>query len=269
MVLSVINTLMDEGFAGMVLGVADGQDIESFTDNAETVPGVYDLVFTAANAHQYGATIYGIVVLSAASDGTGTAAEARDLLQAAILAQPALVLRVSAVDSGNNLRITELNPELYGPANITGLDADTAMTTITAHSQLEVVPFGVALVQGPNPHDCRLPHSGSVAADVVGFACHEHGALSALDPSDRAGYPPFASISTLKRGKMLGVFEDAVTLASTVFMRIAPGSGGTQRGALRTDADGGTAVTLAGKVKVRSVQATPGSTVRLQINLVP
>lgn len=73
-------------------------------------------------------------------------------------------------------------------------------------------------------------------------------------------------IGLLKRGRIWVATEEAVTPASTPFVRFAAGAGGTVLGAFRASADTATAVALPG-AKFVSTQATPGGLVLLEINI--
>ena len=265
MTLLAINQYPTAEFEGLVIGNDDGRDVETYINNAGTAAGVYDLVFAAVNDATYTAEIYGVAVEFTA-DGTATAAEIRDGMEAAIEAQPALVLRVTAVDSGNNLRITELDPELYGPANITGLDANTTLSEVTAHSQLETVAAGLVVARGDGFQDLRLLRSST--APIVGVSMHQHMPVSSLDPALRAGYPPKSEVSVLKRGKIYMRSETEVALSDTLYARFEESSNGTVLGRLRNDDDGGTAVDVSAFIKPKSAITAAGLFVA-QVNIVP
>lgn len=266
MVLSAINLYPTLGYAGMVVGINDGRDVETYINNAATAAGVYDLVFAAVNLATYTADIYGVHVAFTA-DGTATVAEIRDGMLAQIALQPALALRVTAAASSNNVRITELNPELYGAASISGLDANSALSTVTAHQQLEIVPAGVLVSRGSGFQDMLLLHSAS--DPLVGITIHQHMPVSSLVASTRAGFPPKSEISVLKRGKIWMVAEEAVTLTDTPFFRYASLGANVGRGTVRNDADSSTCRSGTTFAKFMTAQSSPGGLVLVQINLVP
>lgn len=266
MVLSAINQYMDTAFAGMVAGVADGRDVGSYINNQAFVDGIYDLVFTAVNSAVYTADIYGYHVTYTA-DGSATAAEIRDGIQAAIALQPGLTARVSAVDSGSNLRITELDAETYGYSNISGLDANTALTTVTAHGEEETIPAGVLVCRGTNYQDARLLHSAS--DPLIGIVMHQHAFPSDFRTSDRAGNSPNSQLSVLKRGSIWMVAEEAVALDDTPFFRYASLGANVGRGTVRNDADTSTCRSGAAFAKFMTAQATAGGLVLVKFNLVP
>lgn len=267
MVLTAISQYPNKAFAGMCVGIDDAHDIESYINNAGIAAGVYDLVFTAVNTHTYTATIYGVPV-SYLSDGSATLAEIRDGILAAIAAAPALTPQVSAAASGNNVRVTELAPDTYGPSGITGLDADTALTTVTAHGNTEQIPAGVFVARGPNFQDCRLIRASS--DPIVGVTKHQHQAQRANKSSDALQlWQPNSLIPVVKRGRIWVIVEQAVALTDTPFVRFAAGAGGSQLGAIRKDADTASAATLSGKAKFMTAQATPGGLALLMVNIAP
>jgi hypothetical protein len=268
MVLSAINQYPNKAYAGMIDGLQLNAGIDTFMNNAPTTAGVYDLVFTAVNGHVYTATIYGVAI-TYTGDGSATLAEIRDGMIAAIDLQPALLAKISRAASGNNVRITELDPATNGSANIIGLDADTAVTVVTAHSEPEPLPAGIFVAQGPNFQDCRLPRA---SGDLLrGIVAHQHQPIHELKypGSSKLLYPPFSQISVVKKGLVWCITEEAVALTDTPFVRYAPGAGGTQLGAVRKSADTATAVSLSGKAQFRRAQATAGGLVLVEVSLVP
>ena len=265
MVLTAITRYPNAEFPGMVVGIDAANDVETYVNNAGTTAGVYDLVFTAVNDAVYTAEIYGVAVEFTA-DASATLAEIRDGMEAAIEAQPALVLRVTAVDSGNNLRITELDPELYGPSDIQGLDANTALSVVTAHSQLETVDYGLVVARGTNFQDLRLLRSST--APIVGASMHQHMPVSAFKTADRAGYPPKSEVSVLKRGKIWMPSETAVALTDTLYARFEATAVGTVLGKIRNTNDGGAARDISASFKPKTARSDAGL-VLVQVNLVP
>jgi hypothetical protein len=265
-VLTSIDQYPEEAFAGMVPGVDDGYDVESFVNNSSEQAGVSDLVFSAVNSTLYEATIYDVYV-SYMSDGSATVAEIRDGMQASIAAQPGLSLKVSAVDSGSNLRITELDPEANGPMTIRDLDANTAEVVVTEHGSSEVVPAGILVARGPGYQDLRL-----IRADddpMIGAVMQQHMPVSALNPDSRAGYPPMSEVSVLVKGKIWMVAEEAMALDDVVYVRFVEGAGGSQLGAIRNDDDSGTCFDASAFLRVVKSQAIAGKPTLCKINMVP
>lgn len=72
-------------------------------------------------------------------------------------------------------------------------------------------------------------------------------------------------VSLLKRGRIWVAVEEAVTPASTPFVRFAAGGGGTVLGGFRASADTATAVALPG-AKYLTTQATIGGLALLEVN---
>lgn len=262
MVLTAISQFPDVGLPGQLVGSADAMSIGSFINNQVETAGVYDLVFTAVNSATYTIDAYGYH-FSFTADGSATAAEIRDGLQALMALQPGFALRMSSVDSGSNLRLTELDPGLYGNGTPSGNDANTAITVVTAHGEEETIPAGVFVAKGTGDADCKLIRSSS--ATVLGAVMHQHKPVSSLDPDARAGYPPYSQLGVVSLGKMLVAVEEAVTPASTPYIRFAAGAGGTQLGALRASADSTTAMNASAYVKILGTQATAGGLVAVQI----
>lgn len=267
MVLSAIQQYPTQAYAGMRVGMDDGHDIETYINNAGSVPGVTDIVITAVNDHVYSYSAYGITV-SYTADGSATVAEVRLGLIAAHNAIPLLASMVSAVTSGANIRLTELNTA-NGDMAVAEADADLALSVVTAHSAVQAWPAGIVVARGPNFQDGRLPTTN--ADPLVGCVIHQHANINerTYPAPSRVVYPPSSEVPVLKRGKVWCVTEEAVALTDTPFMRFASGSGGTQLGAIRKSADTATAVTLSGKAKFMTPQANAGGLVLVQFNFVP
>lgn len=267
MVLSAIQSYPTKQFAGLFLGL--DKDLASYFNDSTAVAGVTDLSFTQTNTHAYTFTAYGIPV-SYTSDGSAIYSEIQAGLIAAIAAIPALVPLISAAASGNNLRITETSAA-NGSMGLTGLDGSTTATVVTAHSDLEPMPAGIVIAgTSTGFQSARLMRASGNR--VVGITTHRHATIQEQQypaPST-VNYPPNSQLNVARRGQIWCVTESAVTtLDDTVYARYAAGAGGTQLGAIRNSADSSTAVSLAGIARFRTIQATPGGLVLVQLGLAP
>ena len=273
MVLKSVSQYPAKAFAGMIEGIHGIEDIITRINNKSAIPGVYKLTFTAANSHAYTAQIYGIQ-LAWTSDSSATTAEQQDNIIAQLALSPALAAKISMAKSSTDaVLVTELDPAGNGPAGITGLDADTALTTSTAHSNPEPMPAGILVAQGVNFQDCRLVNASGDTSSLAGVVVHQHKPMAfssdpaALPPAGK--YPAMSNIPVCKRGRIWVVVEEAVSVGDVAYVRYAAGAAGSQLGAFRKSDPGSEAASLSGKAVLRTAQATPGGLALLEINLAP
>jgi hypothetical protein len=123
---------------------------------------------------------------------------------------------------------------------------------ISAADKLEAVPFGVALAQGASDGLCKLPSSST--DKIIGVAVLEQTKEQALG-SGVVNYPAGSMISVMKRGRVNVLAESAVAAGGPVYVRFASGAGGSQLGAMRADADTGSAMLVDGASFTTSVAA--------------
>lgn len=110
-------------------------------------------------------------------------------------------------------------------------------------------PYGVACVAGSASNGAVLPTG---AASLLGVVLHRHKQPSTansntVDDED--------VINVLREGRCLVLVEEAVTPASTVYVRISTGAGGSQKGAFRASADTATALAASGMRYVSSASS--------------
>jgi hypothetical protein len=137
----------------------------------------------------------------------------------------------------------------YQSGGFAGQLADNGAHEILSYVNAEAsanLPFGVAVAKGTGDTDAIQMVNGSSV--IVGIAVHSHQ----VDPGQvasspvGAGIPPKYAINALTRGRIYVQVEEAVTPASSVFVRHTSGAGGTQKGAFRASADTATAVAATG-----------------------
>ena len=120
-----------------------------------------------------------------------------------------------------------------------------------ASEEAAAFPFGVAVVAGTDPDvQVLLP---TAAAKIEGVAVHEH--IAPVVDANGALVQPDKMLGVMNVGRIFVLVEDAVTPASSVFVRIATGAGGSQKGAFRSDADTATALAASGMRFVSSAAA--------------
>lgn len=134
---------------------------------------------------------------------------------------------------------------------------------ISATDLTEVVPFGVALVQGAGDNQCHLPAASGDIAKLLGVSVLVQTKEQALLTSI-VNYPVHSTISVLRKGRVWVQVEEAVVSMDPVFIRYAAGTG-SQLGAFRKSADAGTAGQADGCV-FRSSASTGGFAV-VEFNL--
>lgn len=146
-----------------------------------------------------------------------------------------------------------------------GMKLDLTDDYVRSHHNAEVtaeVPFGVFVAQGTHPEAAVLPDA---ATDVlIGVVLHSH----TYDPGfqlGEVGVKPKNTLNVLSRGTVWVRTESAVVVGARAFVRFANGAGGTQKGAVRGDADTATAVEVRGARFLSS--ATAGGMVQLEVDM--
>jgi hypothetical protein len=205
------------------------------------------VALTAVNSTLYTVTING-VAFSYTSDGSATTAEIAVGLAAAINAgtQP-------VVASGTDTPlIIQSSNGTDSPTFTSAYNGNMVETVVVAGTA--PIPFGVfvcrdldRVVSGPEDYAVRLPR---VTGDVTGNLGLLGGVtldkIATEQPNNYTGlygfYGSNTMVNVLRDGRVLVLVEEAVTISSTVFVRFASGTGGTQLGAFRASADSATAV---------------------------
>lgn len=266
MVLVSISQYPDVGYAGLMVGLDDGKNIVTGLNNRGVAAGVTDLAFAAVNLATYTFQAYGINV-SFTADGSATAAEIRDGLKAAAEAIPALAALMTFTASGSDLRLTE-RAATNGSMALTGLDANTTATVVTAHEQTEPMAAGILVAAGPGFQDIRLM---ATALDrIAGFTVHQHNPVNeVLYPSpSTVNYPANSEVSVAKRGSMWVKTEQAIDHTTDVpFARFTATASNPQLGAIRKDADTGKAVDISDLAKFVTSQPTVGGLVLVSFQI--
>lgn len=259
MVLTAINQYPNVApYAGVPYGT--GYRSHTRINNALAVAAVTDVVITAADTTDYTLKIAGITI-TVTSDGSATAAEIRDLLIAAIEDDAYANALVTAVASGSNVRITERDAAY--PAPVTESDTNLALTVVTAHSDAEPMPAGIAIAAGTGDQDGRLVRGSS--AVPRGVVIHQHQAISDDDngaTSDNL-YRVNSLVPVMDDGEIWVEVEEAVTPASAVYVRHTASGDNTQLGAFRASSDSSTAAAWTSAAYKSSADA--GELARLKV----
>lgn len=102
----------------------------------------------------------------------------------------------------------------------------------------EVIPPGLVVFRGTDPdRQVRLPQASDTdTTGLLGVSVRSHAM------SDDDGYADEQAVPVRRIGRICVVCEDAFTPSSSVYVRTQTGSGGTQPGSIRTDADTATAI---------------------------
>jgi hypothetical protein len=129
------------------------------------------------------------------------------------------------------------------------------------------IDAGQGVKQGTADEQCDLP---SASGDVtglpnLGIAIYDESLPNAWPPGTSNCYPAGQAVSILRRGRIWVYVEEAVTPASTPYMRYASGAGGSKVGRFRASADTATAAAFPGSRFVTSAGA--GALALLEINL--
>lgn len=91
-----------------------------------------------------------------------------------------------------------------------------------------------------NDADCNHPSAAPVAGNKGGIVLRK-----SYGQSDGV-YADNEPVDILVQGEVWCAFENAITAQQDIFVRYASGAGGTQLGALRTNADTATAASVSG-----------------------
>lgn len=104
----------------------------------------------------------------------------------------------------------------------------------------EAIPFGLWVSETVEGH-CELP-------DSTGEVTGNKGGIALIDPAKASGVGYLAGdvVRVKRRGRVWVANEEALAKGDTVFARFGTGAGGSQKGALRNDADTATAVAAVG-----------------------
>lgn len=125
------------------------------------------------------------------------------------------------------------------PIGVPGKEYDCSFSDVVTKIATENIPFG-AWVGFTADGVCELPDS---AGEVTGAA---GGGIALIDHNKGSvGYLAGDAVRVMVRGRVFALAEEPLALGDTLFVRHTSGAGGTQKGALRNDADTATASTPA------------------------
>ncbi len=118
------------------------------------------------------------------------------------------------------------------------------------------MPAGIFVAYDAADDAVKIPAAaGSVTTTGCGFV--KHDMAKERQQSQTVDFPAKAGVTVMRRGRMRVLTEDLSTFGGQVFVRItANGAGKLQLGAVRSDADGGTATALPGCRFIRTLAAT-------------
>lgn len=238
---TTFNTTPAKAFAGMEADTYPSAIISRALSTKQLV----ELLFGTTDG-TYTVTINGTAVASFVAS-TSTAAAIRDDIYTDIAASaaPVTVTKVST----NKLWIEKND---YGDAFTIAISTISGYTKTQLVEQGAIAPFGVGVVADDRApvsgKQCRLPRQ---ATDVTGG--NFLGVLRANTMKMPAGGWPALSVPDILRdGHIYVVVEGSGVEGQQLFMRYASGSGGSQLGAFRADADTTTAVAVPGMKALES-----------------
>jgi len=111
------------------------------------------------------------------------------------------------------------------------------------------VPFGVVVAEGAASTVAGTPDKAVLMVDAnskpAGVLMHAHN-FDRETQLGLIGVKPTNLISVMKQGQVYALSEGACTKGGQVFVRYATGSGGSQKGVVRADANATTAVLCRG-----------------------
>ena len=141
-------------------------------------------------------------------------------------------------------------------AGVNGAVVDTTLRTITVSLNPGLPLDSVSLVVTDNALGAVAPSfSYAYSAQGVGIA------------RNTAKFAPTETLPVLRKGEMYAQCEEAMTPASTAFVRIAATASFAQRGVLRTDIDSGNAVAATGVTVVGNSFTDPNGALVVPVEL--
>jgi hypothetical protein len=185
----------------------------------------------------YTITINGVIVGTFAASSSTQAAVAANLL-ADLQASSAPI--VASAGAAGQILIEGTDENADFTISVGGPVADITLSTLVPYGQ--EVPFGVGLVADERAAEsavqCRLPRQ---ATDITGGRFLGIAMADTAREYNAGGYEDGDAIPVVHRGRVYVTSESIVAEGAAVFCRYASGSGGTQLGAIRGDADSTTA----------------------------
>jgi hypothetical protein len=127
-------------------------------------------------------------------------------------------------------------------------EGDVVETYVQGEASAEI-PFGVVVAEGTASTTEGTPDKAILMVDAnskpAGVLLHAHN-YDRETQVGSTGVKPTNLISVLKRGQVYAVLEGTCTKGAAVYVRHGTGAGGSQKGAVRADADTATAVLCRG-----------------------
>lgn len=247
---AVAGMLVDSGIDHVVTRINDG------VAQVTTVT-----IVSEENNTDFVVTING-VALTFTSDASGTFAEQLAGILAAIndslFNGEGLAFDVTAVADGTKDVVITANDEgVQLVVTVTVTILTVALTTPPSGA----IPFGLMVAQATDDAECRLP---VVTGDIMlGVSVIDHTEPNQIRTGTNE-YPIGSTVGIASQGRIWVTVEDAVSAGGAVYVRFETGSGGSQLGALRSDADSASAVVLAGAIFETSADA--GALASLNLN---
>jgi hypothetical protein len=226
------------GIPGGIVDTAILRDIISRVLSTQKLSSVL-IDATAANG-TYTITINGVEVASFAASSS-TQAQVRDGLLADFASSSA---PVSAAAGGTGeILIEGTDEDADYTISVGGPVGDITLSTLVPYGQ--AVPFGVGVVgddrAAVSASQCRLPR---LAVDITGgrfLGASMADTTLETRAGAEGGYGDGSAVPIVHRGRVYVLSESIVAEGAAVYCRFASGSGGTQLGAFRGDADSTTA----------------------------
>lgn len=122
--------------------------------------------------------------------------------------------------------------------------------------------YGLAVVAGTDPDVQAILPVG--AAKLLGVSLHSHA--NEVNADNENLIQETSVFNVLHAGRIYVKVEEAVTPASPVFIRVAAGAGGTQKGAFRASADTATARASSGLRFITSAGANGFAQLEIDAN---
>lgn len=210
----------------------------------------------------YTFTINGIVVTYTGLPGDLTA-DIRDGLIAAGRAVPDLEALVNFQPSGNNVRVTAVQP---GTGFTTAeSDGRLSITNTTANVAGVPIKFGRAVVKrtgaGTTDQSVRLP--STTGQIFIGIAERSHSVIDPSAATTTGAVGPFRAFSACDHGDIVVETEEAIAYGDPVFFRhtaVAP----QEVGMFRNDADTATCDQITGAMFVSSTTGAGLAVIKLK-----
>lgn len=230
--------LVDSGVRDVISRVLSTQQLASVQLDTSTADGVYEI------------SVNGVVVAEFAASTSTPAAVRTGLL--ADFAGSSAPVTMEAGGTGEII-VEGTDEDADYTIAVDGPTGDIAVSTLVPYGQQ--APFGVGMCtdpRAPSATQCRLPRvSTDVTAGFLGTAMSETS-----QEFDQNGHSDGAAVPLVNRGRVYVISESAVSENGAVYCRYASGSGGTQLGAYRGDADTSTAALVP---RARFGRATTGA----------